>query len=161
MATPVDTAQHPRQGLTGQRSLGQLVSDASADVSSIVRGEIELAKTEVMADVTKAGKGAGFLVAAGVLALYMLGLIFLGLAGVIAIWLDWWSGLLIMAGVLLLVVGILALVGISQIKKVKGKPESAISQGQKTVAELKASAQAPHRAGGAKTVEEIVRDAPK
>ncbi len=138
MATPVDPGkQQPLLGTTGERSLGQLVSDVSTDLSQIVRGEVELAKAEIKQDVAHAGKGAGLLVGAGVLALYGLGLLLLGLAGVIAIWLGWWAGLLIVATVLFIAAGILALVGKKQVTQVKGKPELAIENAQQTVEALK------------------------
>ena len=100
MASPAETGTTSLHGTTGQRSLGDLVSDVSLDVSQLMRGEIELAKAEIKEDVTHAGKGAGMFVGAALFGLYGLGLLWLGLAGVIAIWLEWWAGLLIMAGVL-------------------------------------------------------------
>lgn len=147
MSSPVNDAPPPLTGVTGERTLGQLVSDVSTDLSQIMRGELELAKAEIKQDVTHAGKGAGMFAGAALFGLYGLGLLFLGLAGVIAIWLEWWAGLLIMAALLFLVAGILALVGKKQVTKVKGKPEKAIDQGKQTVEKLKASAQAPHKAG--------------
>lgn len=146
MATPAQPAPQSRTDVTHSRSLGQLVSDVSADLSQIVRGELELAKAEIKQDVSHAGKGAGMFAGAAVLGLYGLGLLFLGLAGVIAIWLSWWAGLLIVAGVLFVVAVILALVGRSAMKHVKGKPERTIDQAQQTVESLKGAAQSPHRA---------------
>lgn len=145
MATPADPASQPVTDATSARTLGQLVSDVSADISQIMRGELELAKAEIKQDVTHAGKGAGMFAGAAVVGLYGLGLLFLGLAGVIAIWLPWWAGLLIMAGALFLVAGVLALVGKKSIGRVKGKPEKTIDQAQQTVDSLKGAAQAPHR----------------
>lgn len=146
MATPADPAPSSRTDATSSRSLGQLVSDVSADLSQIVRGELELAKLEIKQDVSHAGKGAGMLAGAAVFGLYGLGLLLLGLAGVIAIWLSWWAGLLIVAGVLFLVAGILALIGKNALQRVKGKPEKTIDQAQQTVDTLKGAAQPPHRA---------------
>lgn len=122
-----------------ERTIGQLVADASADVSAIVRSEVELAKVEIKNDVVHAGKGAGMFAGAGVLGAYGFGVLLLGLAYVIAIWLPVWAGLLIVAGVLFLVAGILALLGKGQIGKVKGKPEKTIDNAQKTVAAVKSS----------------------
>ncbi|MGB3686644.1 MAG: phage holin family protein [Ornithinimicrobium sp.] len=122
-----------------ERTIGQLVADASADVSSIVRSEVELAKVEIKNDLTHAGKGVGMFAGAGVLGAYGFGLLLLGLAWVIAIWLPVWAGLLIVAGVLFLIAGILALIGKGQIGKVKGKPEKAIDNAQQTVAAVKPS----------------------
>ena len=137
MTTPVDPGHQPLRGLTGERSIGQLVSDVSNDVSQIMRGEIELAKAEIKQDVAHAGKGAGMFAGAAVLALYGLGLLFLGLAAVIAIWLPVWAAILIMAALLFVVAGVLALVGKKQVTQVKGKPERAIINAQETVATLK------------------------
>lgn len=134
----MSTTQEPTT--TDERTIGQLVADASADLSAIVRSEVELAKVEIKNDVTHAGKGAGMFVGAGVLGAYGFGVLLLGLAWVIAIWLPVWAGLLIVAGVLFLIAGILALLGKGFIGKVKGKPEKAIDNAQKTVAAVKASA---------------------
>ena len=41
------------------RSLGEIVSDIASDLSTMVRSELELAKTEAKQEVAKAGKGAG------------------------------------------------------------------------------------------------------
>lgn len=137
MSTPVDPGNKRLVGTAGERTIGQLVSDVSTDLSQILRGEIELAKVEIKQDVQHAGKGAGMFAGAGVLALYGLGLLFLGLAAVLDIWLPWWASLLIVAAVLFLVAGVLALVGKKQVSQVKGKPERAISNAQQTVAALK------------------------
>lgn len=121
-----------------ERSLGQLVADASTDLKSIVKDEIALAKVEIKADVSKGGKGAVLLAGAGIFALYLLGFLLLTLAwGLHALGLPVWLGMLITAGVLLVITLLLALVGISALKKVKGKPERTIDNAQRTVAAVK------------------------
>lgn len=122
-----------------ERTIGQLVADASHDVSAIVRSEIQLAKSEVTAGLKVGGKGAGLLAGAGFLAL--LGLIFLfhTLAHVIDIWLPLWAGYLIVTALLFAVAGILAMVGIKAIKKAKPVPEKAIRNAQETVEAIKPS----------------------
>ena len=70
-----------------ERTIGQLVAQVVEDLRVIVRTEIQLAKTEITAQLGIAGKGAGMLATAGVLALYGLGLLFIALSMVIAIWL--------------------------------------------------------------------------
>lgn len=123
---------------TPERTIGQLVSDLSTDVTAIARSEIELAKAEITADVTNAVKGAGEFIVAGVLGLYAFGLLLLGGAwGIAAAGLPVWAGLLIMAGVLLLAVGILVLLGLKSVGKVKGKPEKAIANAKATVEAIK------------------------
>ncbi|MFZ5872533.1 MAG: phage holin family protein, partial [Actinomycetota bacterium] len=49
-----------------ERSLGEIVSDIASDMGTLVRQEMELAKTEIKQEVSKAGKGAGLLGGAGV-----------------------------------------------------------------------------------------------
>ncbi|MFL6002478.1 MAG: phage holin family protein [Nocardioides sp.] len=73
------TAPAVGDGPAGQtRSLGDIVGDISKDLSSLVRQEMDLAKTELKQEITKTGKGAGMLGAAGVAGL--LTLVFLSLA---------------------------------------------------------------------------------
>ncbi len=50
-----------------ERTLGQLVADATADVQEIVRAEIALAKAELAQDAKRVGVGAGMFGAAGYL----------------------------------------------------------------------------------------------
>ena len=50
-------------------TIGKLVADASRDVSSLIQGEIELAKSELRASVRAGGMGAGFIAAAAFLVL--------------------------------------------------------------------------------------------
>lgn len=126
-----------------ERTLGQLVADASSDVSSIIKGEIALAKLEIKSDVSKGGKGAAMLAAAGVFALFMLGFLLSALAwGLHELGLPVWASMLIVAGVLLLITLVLALMGKSALSKVKGKPERTIDNAQKTVAAIKPATKA-------------------
>lgn len=47
------------------KSVGSLVSDLTGDLSRLMRQELELAKAELKAEATKAGKAAGMLGGAG------------------------------------------------------------------------------------------------
>lgn len=124
-----------------ERTIGQLVSDATNDLSTLVRSEIELAKSEVTDGVTKLGKGVVFFAIAGVLALYLLGLLLFAAAwGIEAAGLPMWAALLIVSGVLLLIIAGLGLAGyLVYIKKAQPKPVRAIENAQQTVNTLKAS----------------------
>jgi uncharacterized membrane protein YqjE len=120
-----------------ERTIGQLVADATHDVSTIVRSEIALAKAEVASDVKKAGQGAGMFAAAAFVAL--LGLIFLfhTIVAVIDIWLPEWAGYLITTALLFVVAAVLGLLGRASMKKMKGKPERTIKNAQDTLDTLK------------------------
>ena len=53
-------------GVEDDRSLGQIVGDLSNDLTTLVKQELELARTELKEEAAKAGKGAGMLGGAGV-----------------------------------------------------------------------------------------------
>jgi hypothetical protein len=107
-------------------SLGELVGQASKELSTLVRKEVELAKAELSAEIGKAGKGAGMFGGAGVAALY--GLTFLSLAamfGLAALLPIGWAALIV-AGVYLLGAGLLILRGKKAFTSFSPKPERTI-----------------------------------
>jgi hypothetical protein len=128
----------PERNTLGQeRTIGQLVADATADISAIVRNEIALAKAEITGEAKLAGKGAGLL--AGAAFTGLLGLVFLfhTLANVIDVWLPLWAGYLITTVLLFAVAAILGLVGRNNVTKVQPKPERTIKNAQDTIDALK------------------------
>jgi hypothetical protein len=137
-------------GTTGtERTIGQLVADATHDLEGIVRGEIALAKAEVTTGAKVIGKGAGLLGGAGFLAL--MGFVFLlhSAAWGISVWLPVWAGYLIVAAVVLIVAAILGLMGKKALDKARPAPERAIDQAQQTIAVLKAPLGEPTVGDGA------------
>jgi membrane protein implicated in regulation of membrane protease activity len=104
-------------------TVGSLVQSAMADLSTLVRGEIELAKAEVGKSAKKAGIGAGAFGAAGVVLAFSG--FFFGIA--FAEFLTWlgltrWISYLIVWFLLVLLAGVAALVGRRYIKRIE-KPE--------------------------------------
>ena len=124
-----------------ERTIGQLVAQVTEDFSVIVRKEIQLAKTELSAQVGTAGKGIGMLAGAGVVALYGLGLLFITLSLVIAIWLPAWAGFLIVTVVLFIVAAVLAMIGRKALAQVNPRPDRAIASAQETLAIVKLAGQ--------------------
>ncbi len=125
-------------GTTGtERTIGQLVADATHDLEGIVRGEIALAKAEVTDGAKVLGKGAGLLAGAAFLA--VIGFIFVlnSAAWGISLWLPVWAGYLIVAVVVLIVGGILGMLGKKALDQAKPAPERAIDQAQQTIAAIK------------------------
>ena len=57
--------------------IGEVLKDITADVQTIIRGEVELAKAELMPQVKSAGIGAGLFGAAGYLAVQAATLLFI------------------------------------------------------------------------------------
>ncbi|MBA3234001.1 MAG: phage holin family protein [Propionibacteriales bacterium] len=115
-------------------TIGRLVADTTKDVSSLIRSEIELAKTELKFSVKLGGIGAALLAVAafiGLLAIIMISIAF-------AFFLDWWfagtaTAFAIVFVIYLLIAGVLALMGIKKIKQVKAP--------QQTIAAVKSNKQ--------------------
>ncbi|MBR7743399.1 phage holin family protein [Phycicoccus sp. BSK3Z-2] len=122
---------------SNERTIGQLVADATHDVQAIVRSEIDLAKAEIAAGAKAKGTGIGLFAGAGFVAL--LGVIFLfhTLARVIAIWLPVWAGYLVVTVFMFVVAAVVGLVGLRVFKSASPTPEKAIREGKATVATLK------------------------
>ena len=126
----MSTVESPDQ----QPSVGELVRRASEHVSTLVRGEIELAKAEVSGTVKRAGIGGGMLAAAGVILLFSVPFLFVVIAEVlVAIGLPRWLSYLIVWVFFLLVAGVLALLGRRQLKKMR-KPERTLKTAKDTAA---------------------------
>lgn len=124
---------------SAEASLGQLVADASASISTIIRGELELAKLELRSSVKNVGAGVGFFAAAGVLLVFSLTFGLLALAeGLISAGLWRWAGYLVVFGGLLVVIGLFVFFGVRKVKRVKA-PERTIATTKDTVAYLKAN----------------------
>jgi len=63
MTAPYPTGDHAEE--VSDTSIGELIGNISNDLSTLFRQEVELAKAEVKAEASKAGKAAGMLGAAG------------------------------------------------------------------------------------------------
>jgi len=100
-------------------TLGQLVADASRDLSALIQAEVKLAKSELSFSAKAGGIGTALFFVAGFMAAMVLVLASIGLALVLDLWLPVSASFFIIAGVYLLVAGIAVLVGIRLIKKVK------------------------------------------
>lgn len=109
----------------GEASIGTLIKDATANVSTLVRGEIELAKTEITDQVKKGAMGGGFFAVAGVIAGFSLFFLFFTMAEVLDLWLPRWAAFLIVFIFMLVLAGIAALIGLQKVKKV-GAPQRTI-----------------------------------
>ena len=120
-------------------TIGRLVVDAQRDISSLIKNEIALAKSELKVSLKYGGTGAGLFGAAaflGLLAVIMLSVAFAYFIHMTGLHLAWCF--LIVFGAYLLIAGLLAFIGARQVKKVR-PPERAIRQAQETAGTLKRS----------------------
>ena len=118
-------------------TIGKLVGDVSNDVSSLIRSEIALAKTELKFSAKAGGVGIGLFAAAAfllVLAVIMLSVAFAYFIHFTGLDLAWCY--LIVFGFYALVAAVLGLVGYRSVRKVRG-PEASIEQIKETKAVLK------------------------
>ena len=101
-----------------EASIGDLIKDATAQVSTLVRAEVELARAEVTLDVKKGLTGSVYFIAALVVLLYSTFFLFFFIAELLNTWLWRWAAYLIVFGGLMLVIliflpkGLLSLVSL-------------------------------------------------
>ncbi len=120
-------------------SLGQIVKDVSTHLSTVVHGEIELAKIELKSSVKKVGVGAALLVVVAVVLLYALTFFFIAVAEYLSWQFHFWrwaSFLTVFGGMILLICLPLTLLGIRSLKKVRA-PERTIATTKSTVEALR------------------------
>jgi hypothetical protein len=110
-STPPYDSGSTATGGQDQRSLGQIVSDVTQDITTLIRQEMDLAKTEIKQEMSKAGKGAGLLGGAGVAGYFVL--LFLSLTAMFGLGeaMDLWLAALIVTVVWGVVAAVLAVVG--------------------------------------------------
>ena len=120
----------PQEPAEERRSLGQVLGDVSADLSTLVRQELTLAKAEASQAASRAGKGVGMFAGAAVAGLLLL--VFLsasimwGLGQFIG---NQWSALIV-AVIWLIVAVVLALAGKKELARIKGLPQTADTVGK-------------------------------
>ena len=120
-----------------ERTLGQLVAEASQDLSELVRYEVALAKAEIKDDVIRGAAAGGMFGAAGYLAMLssITIVITIGFA-LVAAGLAAWLAFLIVTLVLLVLAAILVVVGVALLKRIR-PPERAIRSTKLTIAAVK------------------------
>lgn len=110
------SGSHAATGASDGRSLGEIVGDISHDLTTLVKQELELARTELKAEATKAGKGAGMLGGAGIAGLLALILGSFALAYLLDNWMPVELAFLIVTLLWAIVGAILAAKGRKELK---------------------------------------------
>ena len=126
--------------------MAELVKQLSEQSTRLVHQEIELAKAELTTKGKRAGIGAGMFGGAGVFGFYALGA--LTAAAILALThaVTGWLAALIIAGVLGLIAGVLALTGKNKVQQaVPPVPEQATESVKEDVQYTKERAQAARR----------------
>jgi uncharacterized membrane protein YqjE len=127
----------PARPVTDQ-STAELVQRASEQITTLVRDEIALAKVELAEKGKHAGIGVGLFGGGGVLALYGVGALLATIIIALDLVMPLWLAALIVAVVLFLVAGILALFGKKQVTRAAPpEPSQAIQSVKADVNEVK------------------------
>lgn len=115
---PYDPTPTSPGDTTGEtRSLGEIVGDISKDLSTLVRQEMDLARTELKQEVSKLGKGAGMFGGAGVAGLLTLFFLSLALTYLLDNWMPVELAALIVALLWGAVAAVLGMRGRTEIKQ--------------------------------------------
>jgi uncharacterized membrane protein YqjE len=128
----IPLAPEPVKPLSEQ-SIGSLVQEATEQVSTLLRAEVELARAEVTEEVKQGLQGSIYFIVALAIMLFSLFFLFFTLAEVLAIWLPQWAAFAITFVIMLLAAGLFGLLGYLRVRKIR-KPE-------RTISSLKESAQ--------------------
>ncbi len=118
---PPDRATRP---IEPDASVGELLSRVTDDFSQLVRTHVELAKVEIKEEVTRAGRGAGFLTGGAVAALFAVLMLSFAMAWGLAELIDAGWAFLVVGLVWAAVAAALALTGRRELQAVDPVPEA-------------------------------------
>ncbi|MFE2033005.1 phage holin family protein [Streptomyces scopuliridis] len=124
------------EAAAGDRSIGQLVASATAEMSALVHDEIALAKAEIRQDVKRGVMGGAAGTIAAVFTLFSLPVLsFAAAYGIHNLGLGLAWSFLIVGGAFLILAALLAGLALLKFKKVK-PPEKSIASAKETAAVL-------------------------
>ena len=110
--------------LPAEPSIGDLVKEATTQVSTLVRAEVELARAEITRDVKRGLTGSVYFIAALVVLFYSTFFFFFFIAELLDIWLYKWAAYLIVFGIMVLATALLGLLGYLKVRRIRGPRET-------------------------------------
>ena len=123
------TAERPPQFT--EASVGGLVKEATIQLSTLIRSEVELAKAEVTSEVRKGVKGSVFFIVALTVLLFSLFFLFIALGEVLDIWLPRSAAFSIVFVLMVLIAALFGLLGFRRVRSIR-KPERTITSVRET-----------------------------
>jgi uncharacterized membrane protein YqjE len=105
---------------SGEPSIGDLIKDATTQMSTLVRAEVELARAEITRDLKKGLTGSVFFIAALVVLFYSTFFFFFFLAELLDTWLWRWVAFLIVFAIMVVVGTLLGLFGYLKVRRIRG-----------------------------------------
>lgn len=106
-----------------QRSLGELFQELSQETTTLIRQEVNLAKTEMTEKATQAGKDAGFVAAGGAVAYAGFIVVLGGLAILVGQLLPLWLATLLVGIVVVAIGGALIMKGKNDLQSMSAAPQ--------------------------------------
>jgi putative superfamily III holin-X len=129
-------------GVTDDKPVGELFQELSAQTTTLVRKELQLAQLEMQAKGKRAGVGAGLFGGAGLVAFYGGGALIVTIGLALAEVVDGWLAGLIVTVLLFALAGVLALTGKKQVDQATPPaPEQAIETTKASIDTVKERAQ--------------------
>src|SRR6195952_3765114 len=125
-------------------SVGVLVKDATSQMSTLVRAEVELARAEITRDVKKGLTVSVYFILALVVLFYSTFFFFFFVAELLDNWIWRWAAFLIVFGLMVLTTIVFALLGYLKVRKIRG-PQQTIESVKETRAALTPGADKPER----------------
>ncbi len=114
----------PSEERAANESLGDLLSEVTGDLSTLMRQELALAKAELRESAKNTGRGAGMLggaaYAGSMVVLFLSIALWAALATLVG---GGWSGVIV-AAIWAVIAAVLFVIGKAQLKKVKGAPQT-------------------------------------
>lgn len=104
---------------TRTASIGDLVRDATEQMSTLVRAEVALAKAEVTGEIRKGLQGSVFFIVALTILLFSTFFFFFFLAELLDVWLYRWAAFLIVFGLMIAGAVLFALLGYLKVRKLR------------------------------------------
>lgn len=122
---------------TDEASTGQLLVQATEDISKLIRDEMQLAKKDLAESGKRLGVGAGLFGLAGTLSLYGLGALIATIILAIAEGLEPWIAAAIVTVVLFVAAGVAALIGKGRVSNVAESPQARVESVKADIATAK------------------------
>ena len=130
-------------------SIGDLVKDATSQMSTLVRAEVELAKSELTRDVKKGLTGSVYFILALVVLFYSTFFFFFFVAELLDNWIWRWAAFLIVFGLMVVATLVFALLGYLKVRRIRGPQQTIESVKEARVALVPGAAPAATSGPGA------------
>ena len=107
-------------------TIGEALGNLLGDLGELIHSEVQLARTELVGDVARLGKAAGFLIAGGLIAYLGVALVLVAIMFALGSLVPLWLAALIVGVVVLVIGGALAWAGYQRLKSINPLPERTI-----------------------------------